>query len=274
MAMAKKAQKKIEQKDDEVMTEKNGIVLGHKDGVTISYQSELKSFVITMPNRPDIKYQVSEKLTGVPSKVLSYTDEQIDQRLFLKEKIQRILIEVNESDLTDANTGKFIAGIAEARTLHAEKMAERASINKVLGAILEGKEILQYGIPVKEIASDDPDKKKYAPSTFTGDVIHAGKHLVAVVENFTDDKAYIRIIESTRFPLTAQEHADRAKSIQAKMNIDPANIKSIHIQGVDHQVIENTKRYMAFNSKYEVSKVDYYRPKAENTKSKQTELAQ
>ena len=151
---------------------------------------------------------------------------------------------------------------------------ERESINKVLGAILEGKDIQQYGIPVKEVASDDPDKKKYAPSTFTGDVIHAGKHLVAVIENQTDDKVYVRIIESTRFPLTASEHADRAKSVQAKMNIDPANIKSINIQGVDHQVIENTKRYMAFSKNYEVAKVDFYRPKAENAKSKQAELAQ
>ena len=252
-----KAEIKAEPKPTQPKEKDIGIDIGSKNGVSV--ESKDDKIIVSFPNRTDISYGFSERNTGLKGTVAGYSDETAENKLHEKEKLQRVSVAYNKADITPETIEKFKACIDAARQNNSEKMAERDAAMAYFSNQAEGKNIKAFGVPFK-VETGDNDTKTVKPSYFNGDVVKAGKHLVAAIEGSTNDAMYVRLIETTKFPLTVQDYTDRQTAVRNHLGIKAENVDA---QGVVH----GAKRHIAFGSDWNISKINEYTPKQEHDKS-------
>lgn len=245
-----------------------GIEHGYKNGINV--ESVDSKIIISFPNRKDINYAFNEQATGMRNHVVGWTDSEPENKLFFKEKLQTKSVSYDKADLTPDTIVRLSNAIESARTINAECMAEKQAAIDYFKHVAGENNIVVLGTPfvmVPKFENGQPtDSKEPKPSYFNGDIVKAGKHLIGAIEGSKDQTTYVRLIETSKLPLTAHEYADRANATKNHLGIRTDKVATVEINGKEQEIIVDTKRHIAFNNDWNVSKVNEYAPKAEQAK--------
>ncbi len=246
-----------------------GIVLNSKDG--ISAEEKDGKIIISFPNRKDINYAFNEKSIGLKNELAGWANTDPSNKLYEKEKLQQKSIAYNITDLTPETASKIQGAIDSARAINAEAIAERDAAMDYFKSIADGKEIKVFGAPFKVIEKTENGQptgdKEFKPSYFNADVVKAGKHLIGAVEGSTADAIYVRLIETNKLPLTAQEYSDRENAVKKHLGIKEDNVAKVEINGKQQDIVKDVKRHIAFGSDWNISKINEYAPKQEQAQT-------
>lgn len=241
-----------------------GINIIDKDGINI--ESKDGKLFVSYPNRKDIDYTMA-KTSGLNFEKIGYVDAQEIDKLYPREKLQVKTIAFNLEDLNPDTASKLSTAIDKARTINFEQRTERDAAYDYFKEIAADKEIKILGKAFQKI--DKPDgSKEIKPHFFNADIVKVGNHLIAGIEGATEKAVYVRLIETNTLPLTAKEYTDKQNSAKNHLGIKDDNIVKQTINGKEQETIKNVKRYIAYNSDWEISKVAPYEQKQEQAKVK------
>lgn len=249
--------------------EKNvGIDLVNKDGINV--QSKDNQIVITYPMRKDIDYALTRALR-INHAELGFSKSDTSNRVFDTEQLQDKTIAFDSKDLNPDTIPKISAAIEAARTINKEYALEKANAISLFNERIKDKQIVVYGAPIKENKKPTPENEnmKFVPSWFVGDILSVGKHLVAAYETSNTEKAFVRLLEISKFPLTVQEYADKHQAALNHLGVKPENLVKENINGKEQEVVVGVERYIAYtpDRKANVAKISPYAPKQEQEKT-------
>lgn len=260
-----KNNKQVKKEEPSVLMD--GIELGNINGIEVDGNPE--TFTVSFPNRTDIRYQFIEKAIGAKHSKEIYSDESVENKLYEKEKIQRVTITYNKSDLSPEALTNLKNAISNVRELNLEKINERDNAIAYIKAGIADKELKTLGLPYKKDIDEATQKEIIKPGYFNGEVVSAGKHLIAAIEGETKDSVYVRFIESTKLPLSVQEYSDRQNAVRNHLGIKEADLTKANVNGQEVEVVNNVKRHIAFGKDWNISKVNVYEQKQEQEKTQQ-----
>ena len=251
-----------------------GITLNNKDG--ISAEEKDGKIIISFPNRKDINYAFNEKSIGLKNELAGFSDSDLNNKLYDREKLQQKSVAYNITDLTPETATKIQGAIETARAINAEIISERDAAMDYFKSIADGKEIRTYGIPFKQAENKESGKMEINPSWYTGEIVQVGKQLVCSIEiidpEYGKDKMCVRLIETNKLPLTAQEYSDKKNAAKNHLGIKEENISKVEINGKQQDIVKDVKRYVAFSkgengNNWHVSKITEYTPKQEQAQT-------
>lgn len=233
-----------------------------KDGVIVERTAD--KILITYPNRKDINYAFNDAAIGVKNSFVSWEKAPVESRLFEKENLQAKTISYRVADMTPAITANLDRAIDTARILNKEHLQERDDALEYFKARTSDT-ILVYGVPTraqdKMVNGQATGAKEFVPSYFNGDIVKAGKHLVAAIEGSKDGKTYVRLLETSRLQFDAQDYGDKAMATKRHLGIRPENLEKTFVNGKEQEIVNNVKRHMSFNAEWQVAKIRDYIPK-------------
>lgn len=217
--------------------EKNvGIELGNKHSINV--QNKDDQILTTYPNRKDIDYAFT-KTTGMNWVSVGYAESSPENKIHERESLQDRTIAFNAKDLTPDTIAKLSSAIEKSRTISQEYALEKANAISLFKDKIKDREIVIYGVPYKENKKPTPEneKMKWVPSWFAGDILSVGKHLVAAFEISNSEKAFVRILEISKFPLTPQEYDDKHKAALNHLGVKPENLTKENINGKEQEIV-------------------------------------
>lgn len=258
---------KVEQPIQRVREKDKGIEHGYKNGINV--ESVDSKIIISYPNRKDINYAFNEQATGMKNHVVGWTDSAPENKLFFKENLQTKSVSYDKADLTPDTIVRLSNAIDSARTINLECMNEKQEAIDYFKHIAGDNNIVVLGTPFKTVPQmkngEPTGKKEPVPSYFNGDIVKAGKHLIGAIEGSKDKTTYVRLIETSKLDFNAHDYADRANATKNHLGIRTDKVATVEINGKEQEIIVDTKRHIAFNNNWQVSKINDYTPKAMNT---------
>lgn len=236
----------------------------------INVENKESQMIITFPNRKDINYLFSESVTGMKSTVLGWNKANIENKIFEKENLQEKTVSFNTNDFNLDNFNKLSKSIDKAIEINKEYILEKDDAMDYFKMAANGKEVRVLGVPYKAqdkmVNGELTGDKEFKPSYFNGEIVKAGKHLLAALEGSTDDKIYVRLIETTKLPLDVQDYSDKESAVKRHLGIKNENIVKQTINDKEQISIKDVKRHIAFGPDWNISKINDYTPKQDKEK--------
>ena len=256
--------KEVEKKEPEIKEPEMAKDVVSRDGVTVERNAD--KILITFPNRKDINYAFNDTAIGLKNSLVGWDKAPVESRLFEKENIQSKTVSYNVADMTATTHANVVNAIERARTINKEHIQERDSALEYFKTRTSDT-ILVYGVPTraqdKMVDGHATGAKEFVPSYFNGEIVKAGKHLVAAIEGSKDGKTYVRLLETSRLQFDAQDYGDKAMAAKRHLGIKPENLEKTLVNGTEQEVVKNVVRHMSFNSEWQVAKIRDYIPKQE-----------